>query len=104
MTKSAPRIDWPLLAIVLTMAFVVLLAALHVVKSELDPSWHFISEYEIGRYGWLMQLAFLALAGANLAIVAAVRPAVPGIAGGIGLLLFLVGWQARRLARMGGDV
>jgi hypothetical protein len=39
--------------------FVVLLAALHFIKPELDPSWQFISEYAIGDYGWIMLLAFL---------------------------------------------
>ena len=37
--------------------FVALLAVLHVVKAELDPSWRFISEYAIGAHGWLMVLA-----------------------------------------------
>ncbi len=46
--------------------FVVLLAALHFIKPELDPSWHFISEYAIGRYGWMMVLAFLSLAVTDL--------------------------------------
>jgi hypothetical protein len=41
--------------------FVVLLAALHVIKPRLDPSWHFISKYAIGRHGWIMVLAFLSL-------------------------------------------
>lgn len=39
-------------------AFVVLLAALHFLEPEFDPSWRFISEYELGRYGWAMRLAF----------------------------------------------
>ena len=38
--------------------FVVLLAALHFIKPELDPSWHFVSEYAIGDYGWIMVLRF----------------------------------------------
>ena len=42
--------------------FVVLLAALHVIKAGLDTLWHFISEYAIGDYGWIMVLAFLSLA------------------------------------------
>jgi Protein of unknown function (DUF998) len=42
--------------------FALLLAALHFIKPELNPSWHFISEYAIGEYGWIMVLAFLSLA------------------------------------------
>ena len=44
------------------VAFLVLLAALHFIKPELDPSWRMVSEYEIGRYGWVMVLALLSLA------------------------------------------
>jgi hypothetical protein len=39
-------------------AFSLLLILLHFLKPENDPSWRMISEYQIGRYGWLMQLAF----------------------------------------------
>jgi len=71
--------------------FVGLLAALHGLKSNLDPSWHFISEYAIGKYGWLMQGAFLALAVANLGTLAAIRDSLKTVAGKIGAGLFLVG-------------
>lgn len=43
------------------LAFMVILTGLHFIKPELDPSWNFISEYEVGRLGWLMQLAFIFL-------------------------------------------
>ena len=51
-----------LLALAGAATFAVLLAALHFLKPGLDPSWHFISEYAIGEYGWIMALAFLSLA------------------------------------------
>src|SRR5262245_18090401 len=74
-----------------TGTFVVLLLLLHIVKSELDPSWHFISEYEIGKYGWIMQVAFLALALGNVALFVAIRNCMKGLWGRIGSLLFLLG-------------
>jgi hypothetical protein len=40
------------------VTFFLLLVLLHFLKPENDPSWRMISEYEIGRYGWLMRLAF----------------------------------------------
>src|SRR5689334_506317 len=43
------------------LAFMVIFISLHFIKPELDPSWNFISEYEVGRLGWLMQLAFIFL-------------------------------------------
>jgi hypothetical protein len=70
--------------------FVVLLAALHFIKPELDPSWHMISEYEIGRYGWVMVLAFLSLAFSCVALLVAIRSQVRTTGGRIGLALLLV--------------
>ena len=70
--------------------FVVLLAALHFIKPELDPSWHFISEYAIGDYGWIMVLAFLSLAVGYASLFLALRSQLRTIAGRIGLALLLV--------------
>lgn len=74
-----------------TVTFVALLLLLHFLKSDLDPSWHFISEYEIGRYGWIMQVAFLALALGNVGLYVAIRNEVGGLWGWIGSALFLIG-------------
>ncbi len=72
------------------VAFVVLLAALHVIKPELDPSWHFISEYAIGDYGWVMVLVFLSLALSYVTLFVAIRSQTQTIVGKIGLALLLV--------------
>ena len=39
-----------------------LIAILHVLEPEYDPSWRMISEYSLGRYGWVMRLAFVTMA------------------------------------------
>ena len=70
--------------------FVVLLAALHFIKPSLDPSWHFISEYAIGDYGWIMVLAFLSLALSYVSLFVAIRSQLRNIVGRIGLVLLLV--------------
>jgi hypothetical protein len=70
--------------------FALLLAALHFIKPELDPSWHFISEYAIGEYGWIMELAFLSLALGYVSMFVALRSQLRSIAGRIGLALLLV--------------
>jgi hypothetical protein len=70
--------------------FVVLLAALHLLKPELDPSWHFISEYAIGRHGWMMVLAFGSLAFSYVMLTVALRSQLGTIWGHIGLALLLV--------------
>jgi NAD/NADP transhydrogenase beta subunit len=41
--------------------FVILLTALHFIEPEFDPSRRLISEYELGRYGWVMSVAFFSL-------------------------------------------
>jgi hypothetical protein len=70
--------------------FALLLAALRFFKPELDPSWHFISEYAIGEYGWIMVLAFLSLALGYVSLFVALRSQLQTTAGRIGLALLLV--------------
>jgi uncharacterized protein DUF998 len=79
-----------LLSFAAAATFVVLLVALHFIKPELDPSWHFISEYAIGRYGWIMVLAFLSLALSYVSLFVAIRSQLRTIVGRIGLALLLV--------------
>lgn len=50
------------------VAFLLILAALHILKPQLDPSWRLISEYAIGRHGWLMSLAFVSLSASCFAL------------------------------------
>jgi hypothetical protein len=47
------------LAITAIVAYQILLIALIFLRPDLDPSWHTISEWEIGRYGWLMSGALV---------------------------------------------
>ncbi|MBI5964378.1 MAG: DUF998 domain-containing protein [Chloroflexi bacterium] len=70
--------------------FVVLLAALHFLEPEFDPSWRFISEYALGRYGWIMALAFLSLAVSYAALFVAIQSQLRTIVGRIGLALLLI--------------
>ena len=72
------------------VVFLILLGALHLIEPEIDPSWHMISEYEIGRYGWVMQLAFLCLALSSVGLVVAIRSQIETIGGWIGLALLLL--------------
>ena len=71
-------------------AFLVLLAVLHLLKPGLDPSWRMVSEYEIGRHGWVMRLAFLCLACVCVALFAAVRSRVWTTGGEVGLAFLLL--------------
>jgi uncharacterized protein DUF998 len=70
--------------------FLVLLAALHFIKPDLDPSWRVISEYSIGNHGWMMVLAFLSLAVSCVSLFVAIRSQTRTIGGKIGLAFLLV--------------
>lgn len=56
-----------------TIVVAVALVMLHVLKPEIDPSWRFISEYALGRYGWIMSAVFVTSAVAHVAVVVDLR-------------------------------
>ena len=92
-TTSRPRARLAaLLAVGGVMAFAVLVLALHVLKPEFAPSWRFLSEYSIGRHGWVMMLAFFCWAISAIALAVALRREVASTGGRIGVyLLSIVG-------------
>jgi hypothetical membrane protein len=63
----------------------VLLAALHILSPEFDPSWRVISEYANGQYGWVLSLMFAAGALSCWALAFAIRSQVKTRGGKIGL-------------------
>ena len=79
------------LSVLFNGLFVGLLACLHLIKSDVAPSWHFISEYAIGRHGWVMQLAFVSLAIANVVTWWAIRESLATAWGKVGSGMFLIG-------------
>ncbi|MCI0414961.1 DUF998 domain-containing protein [bacterium] len=78
------------LTVMTATLFLILLAIVHVLKPEFDPSWRFISEYAIGRYGWVMILAFFCLALSCVAAFITIRKQISTRGGKIGLALLLV--------------
>jgi hypothetical protein len=54
-----------------TIMFVSVVLALHGLQTETDPAWRFISEYALGAHGWLMNVAFVVLSVAHVALVVA---------------------------------
>ena len=84
-SETAARVSFALAAV-----FVVLLAALHLLEPDFDPSWRFISEYELGRYGWAMRLAFFSLAASYIALAIAIHSQLRTIIGRVGLFFLLI--------------
>jgi hypothetical protein len=76
----------------------VLLAALHVIKPEFDPSWRMVSEYAIGEHGWVMRLAFLSLAFSFASLFVAIRSQTRTVGGRIGLAVLLASAAAMSAA------
>lgn len=67
--------------------FVIILGSLHWLEPEFDPTWRFISEYALGNFGWLMQLAFGLLAVSLISAGIVIQSQARNIAGYIGLVI-----------------
>ena len=61
------------------------LAALHILKPDIHPSRTMISQYALGRHGWVMALCFAAFGTASACLFAALIAHVPSLLGRIGL-------------------
>jgi membrane-bound metal-dependent hydrolase YbcI (DUF457 family) len=77
------------LAIAAAAAVLLLLASLHVLSPEFDPSWRMVSEYANGHYGWVLSLMFASWAVSSWALAFAIRSQVRTIAGKIGLVFLI---------------
>lgn len=79
-----------LLAFGLVAGFLVILAALHFVEPEFDPSWRWISEYQLGDHGWLMSVAFFLWGAGALTLSITLWPSLRTRAGRVGRWWFLL--------------
>ena len=71
------------ITIVFAATFLAILILLHFLKPELDPSWRMISEYEIGRFGWMMRLAFFCWGASVVALLITIWPSLQSASGTI---------------------
>ena len=79
-----------LLAIGMAMLTLLLLASLHFLSPDFDPSFRMVSEYALGHYGWVLSLMFLAWGISAWALAAAIRSQVKGRAGNVGWWLLVI--------------
>ena len=80
------------MSVIFSTTFISILFLLHFLKPELDPSWRMISEYEIGRYGWLMRLVFFCWGSSVLSLLVALRGSLRTMGGKVGYVwLVLIG-------------
>ena len=80
----------PYASITFASLFLIILALLHFLKPELQPHWRMISEYEIGRFGWLMQAAFFCWGLSVFALLMVIWPSLESMGGLIGRWWFVV--------------
>jgi hypothetical protein len=85
-------------AVVLAAIVLTLLACLHVLSPEFDPSWRVVSEYVNGHYSWVVSLMFVAWASSSRALAYVLRAHSTTLFGKIGIG-FLVATGAGRLGQ-----
>ena len=73
------------LSIATSAAVLVLLASLHILSPEFDPSWRMVSEYANGNYSWVLALMFIAWAVSSWTLAFAIRSQIGTMAGKVGL-------------------
>ena len=78
------------LAIVTIVSYQILLIVLIFVRPDLAPSWHAISEWAIGPYGWIMSGAFLISALSYAALFVMLKSQLHGSLGRLGLGILLI--------------
>jgi hypothetical protein len=99
-TIDASRISAPAawLAIAASVATLLLLASLHVLSPEFDPSWRMVSEYALGRYGTVLSLMFFAWAASSWALAAAIWSQAATRTARTGVLILLVAGLGEAMA------
>lgn len=78
------------LAMVAIVSYQVLLIALIFLRQDLAPSWHTISEWAIGPYGWIMSGAFLISALSYAALFVMLKSQLHESLGRMGLGMLLI--------------
>jgi hypothetical protein len=71
--RMAPSSSAAGVAIGAAVTAVLLLASLHVLSPQFDPSWRMVSEYANGHYGWVLSLMFAAWGLSSWALAFALR-------------------------------
>lgn len=77
------------LAIAAAVAVILLLASLHILSPEFDPSWRMVSEYANGQYSWVLSLMFITWALSSWALAFAIWLHVRTRAGKVGLVFLI---------------
>jgi hypothetical protein len=72
------------------VAYLVLLALLHIIKPEVTPAWQTLSIYSRGNWGWIGQIAYCLLGITHLTLFAVLKNQVKSRYGKIGLIVLVI--------------
>src|SRR6188768_4047743 len=78
------------LSILMAVTYQVLLIILIFLRPDIHPYSNTISEWAIGKYGWLMQVAFFCSALSYLFLFLSIKKEVQDFWGKLGLLLLFI--------------
>lgn len=78
------------IALSLSIAYLVILALLHLIKPEVTPSWQTLSIYARGDWGWLGQVAYILLGVTHLAVFMTLKGEIKNRYGRVGLILLVI--------------
>lgn len=78
------------LSIAASSVAIISLLMLHVTSPELDPSWHMISEYAYGAFGWLLTLFFLSWGLSSWSAATALFPLMKNGTSKVGIVLLVI--------------
>jgi Protein of unknown function (DUF998) len=100
LSNDKPKIEVAraIVAIVMALVTLLLLASLHFLSPEFDPSFRMVSEYAFGHYGWVLSLMFLAWGISSWALAAALWSQVKTRAGKVGWWLLVIAGLGEAMA------
>lgn len=87
---TAKQLFFSKMAIAAGILYVFLLLVLHIVEPEFDPTWRFISEYALGRFGFLMNACFLLYSAALICAILSIRSQIKTVVGYVGLGILII--------------
>src|SRR5437667_1740558 len=100
LTRDTPKIEviGARLSIGAAVTVLLLLASLHVLSPEFDPSFRMVSEYALGRDAWVLSLMFLAWGISSWALALAIWSQVKTKAGKVGWWFLVIAGLGEAMA------
>lgn len=78
------------LSIAAVIIYHLLITSLIFIRKDLDPSWHPLSDYAIGTYGWVMSLAFIISSFSYGTLLFNIKSHLKGFFGKLGLFVLFI--------------